>query len=473
MSKEEVSRTFPPSDPQGLEKEDFASLLRDSIPKYLELLQDVELPITIRALYRPNGEGGMSTFTIEFPDYGNVWPDQDPLAIPEIKELLDYIWERGEMKKTLSGEDPQRSSWERHVLSDLIRAPLTRVLSDIAVDAAIDSGEITPWELPDVGFDRLVDELVRQHCDGQSRYVAKIPLTSIRGKRGAAYQLSDNIRLCFYTPRQAAGYLSRYGHAFSFRDQPSVWAAVAVPHIDFAVLEVTLFWPDESDSPRQELEEEISNTIDLVKWALMIVTDERQPPVEGPISYRRIVGKTSPLKAVSFERQARTPWSTPIYELTDDDIELSRQLVKRTRRVRQRSKHVRGALWHFGRSCLARLTRDVLLDAVVGLEHLLIHKRSTNYRLRLYGAAVIATSGSEAENIADDLKDIYNERSRAVHSAQKETGLAERARHLLAEAIFSITELVRDGELQPAQQNIPKEIQNRVLRQVPFQTENV
>jgi hypothetical protein len=195
-----------------------------------------------------------------------VRSNKDPLTISAIQDLLDYVWKRGEITKTLSGEDPQRENWERKVLNELVRGPTARILSDVAIDEAIDSGEITPWKLPNEEIDRIIDELVRRHCDGKSRYIAKIPLKSIRGETGTARQLSDTARLCLYTRREAAGYLSRFRARFAFGDILfDTTSPLGIPDVNFPVLEVTATWRDMSINARQQLEEEIANTVDLVK----------------------------------------------------------------------------------------------------------------------------------------------------------------------------------------------------------------
>lgn len=472
MSKEENNRTFPPNESQGLDRERFASLLRDAIPTYLDLLKNEDLPAYRRALYEPNEEGGISTFEIEFPHYGKVRANDDPLAIPEIENLFSYIWGRGELKKTLSGEDPRRSNWERHVLIDIIHAPIARVLSENAIEDAIDFGEISPWQLSEEDLDRLVNELTTRHCEGENRYMAKVPLGNVQGETGTAWKLNDNICLSLYTRREAAGYLSRYRDAFSPHERLGVLSPFGIPHVNFPVLEIILPWPQNSDEPRQKLEEEIADTIDLTKWAMMVTVDENRPLIEGPVVYGRILGETHPLKTVSFERQARSPKQIPIYDPTNEEIELTQELLKHTPRVRAQSNPLDGALWHFGRCCLARLSRDTLLEAVVGLEHLLIEGRSTSYRLGLYGAAVIGKSSEEAKEIFSQIKDIYGQRSAAVHSRQKESEKAEIARKILGDAIFGIMEIIRDGMIHPSQQNIPQEIQKRVLREAPFRNDD-
>lgn len=204
----------------------------------------------------------------------------------------------------------------------------------------------------------------------------------------------------------------------------------------------------------------------------MIAADEPRPLVEGPIVYRRFLGEKSSLSTASFERQARRSQHAPLYELTDEDIELTRKLVKHTPKVRRQSDAVDGALWHFGRSCLARLPRDQLFDAVIGLENLLVHGHSSGYQLQLSGTAVMAATGDEAEALAEKLRDIWNSRGKVAHSSERDVDLAKDARRLLARAVFSVMELIRDGELQPAQKNIPEEIQHRILREVPFRAED-
>jgi len=84
----------------------------------------------------------------------------------------------------------------------------------------------------------------------------------------------------------------------------------------------------------------------------------------------------------------------------------------------------------------------------------------------------MASSGDEAKEIVSKLSDIWNSRGTISHSRERDAELAREARHLLAEAIHSIMELIRDGELQPAHKNIPEGIQNRILRGALFRAED-
>jgi len=75
MSSEEITRTFPPGDPQGLEPEPFEGLLRSSILGYLSLLKETERPTRPQTIYQPQ-DGGMSSQQIAFPFYVYVWDNE-------------------------------------------------------------------------------------------------------------------------------------------------------------------------------------------------------------------------------------------------------------------------------------------------------------------------------------------------------------------------------------------------------------
>ena len=99
------------------------------------------------------------------------------------------------------------------------------------------------------------------------------------------------------------------------------------------------------------------------------------------------------------------------------------------------------ALWLLGRAYNAALPRDVLLDAVVGLESLLVPgPGEAAYRFALHGTAILAAD----HKVHDDLRKIYHLRSSAAHAGTADdfSSLAPRARQLLAHVVFAIVDLI-------------------------------
>lgn len=112
---------------------------------------------------------------------------------------------------------------------------------------------------------------------------------------------------------------------------------------------------------------------------------------------------------------------------------------------------LKAILWFFGRSHLASAARDSLLDAAIGLESLLIpDPGESTYKFRLHGAALL--SAVIQGDLDDDLKGIYDLRSRAAHGTARDRDferLAPRSRQMLAQAIAAAIQLFEGGELAP------------------------
>jgi len=129
-------------------------------------------------------------------------------------------------------------------------------------------------------------------------------------------------------------------------------------------------------------------------------------------------------------------------------------------------------IWAFGRSCSAQSARDVLLEAAIGLERLLVSegRGDFSYKFRLHGAALLP----EEPTAFDDLNRVYDLRSKAAHGAVAKNPssfeeMAPRARFLLARTIESIAVLLASGELviakdQNAAAAIATLVQKRVAR---------
>jgi hypothetical protein len=475
MSKEEVSRTLPPGEPKDVDPEKLAGLLRNAFRKCLEVFSGAELSSQIaRPIYRPT-ENGSRIENINIPFYSLRSRKEEAIPSDEVKTLLDYLWDHRKLKKTLRGpvsDRPGRSSWEKFVFYDIIRLPLAQTLQTVAIDEAVTTGEVTPWRLPEDALDRIVEEVTWRISNNEYRYVARCVLASFKEAHGQIWRLGENVRLKFHTKQESHRYLSQ-----NIRDLPFHKNTLFVEKNP--VLEITLSISQRQieERPTEKIEDIISrqagDAIDLVKWALMVSSGQQSPLVEGEIFFECYSGGWLSSRIHMHHIKRQNVEQRPVYRnLDEEELNTVRELLEHTPRVREQSDHVHGALWHFGRSCLAQLKRDILLEAVIGLEHLLTSGRSTSYQFRLYGVALMATSSTEAENIASELKDIYERRSSAVHSYQKETDLASKSRRLLAKAIYSVMELVRDGKLIPAQQNIPEEIRSRVLREVPFRTKD-
>src|SRR5207237_791197 len=121
-------------------------------------------------------------------------------------------------------------------------------------------------------------------------------------------------------------------------------------------------------------------------------------------------------------------------------------------------------LWHFGRSCVASLERDVLLEAVIGLDALLVPgSGESTYRFSLHGAVLIGAGTGRGTQVKAELQDLYNARSGAAHGDRRgANSKARRARQVLAQAIERTAALILDGKLDMSKK-LPHAIQQYVI----------
>jgi hypothetical protein len=463
MSDQEVSRTFPDSEEQGLEADAFRTHLSESIDAYLEASSATTLKTTERVVYQVN-ESGIYSGLVSFPEYRS-WELEDArlaLRLPKVAGLLQYIWDRGGCRRTLRGVNPDRQAWELFTLHDVIHTPLSMVLTEAAVEEAVDSGKITLWRLTGEFKERMIEELTLRHCAGVERYAARCPLGWIAGEPGDEWSLGDGIVLKRCTARDHAIYLTRSHYRLLWHD------ALSSLVFDVGLLEITIKVPTGSkrmsaNGEDDTVEEAIADTLDSVKWALVQAVPGVSPLVEGTVTYDDFLGGSAgPAPFGSFRRQDADGGS--IYKLTAEALNIACELIADALKYRRRSEDLHRALWHWGRACVAKLGRDRVLESAIGLEGLLVQSPGeSTYKFALHGAALLSMNATEAEVKSVALRAVYRQRSAMAHGSGKKSHEEYSAHSLLGEAIASVVALMNDGMLSTDKQ-IAKQIEGGVLR---------
>lgn len=474
MVQDVTERTFPPSEPRVLEPELFKPLLRQALLTYLTVLSQSEPRLYSRTILRAT-ENAITGEEVSFPWYRDWNPDivHKAMASTELRSFFDYIWDRGEMHRTLTGPNPTRESWESCVISDVIHYPLVRILDESALDEVIDTGHITYWKLPDAALDQLSDELVLRFCRGKHRYIVKCSLGFVDGELGAVWQLADGISLHRYSHRDIGRYLSRHHQKFSSYD---LFSGLALSNI--ATLEITqTYEPPQSRSDKTKIDmvtlsriikEQTADLIDVIKWSLLIAFEQSNPLIEGVITFEDVLG--GPLSFVGlnpFRRQDTN--SGPAYSLNEAGVTRAGNLIRGALKGNQKCRDLKQAFWYWGRSALAELDRDILLDAVIGLEGLLVpNPGESRYRFGLHGVALLANPVEKAEATAKELREIYTQRSKAAHAnpATRQEG-AYIARKYLGHAILSVMKLIDAAVFRPSLR-ISEQLEREILKRVPI-----
>ena len=384
MCVETITRKFPLGEELGLEPEQFKSLLREAIHEFSNVLLTSETEFQWPHTVYYKHEGGISSKKIQsFPIYEQISRDKEIkktlLSGQKVKDLLDYIWIRGAMPFSFQGPDPQRSAWESYVVNEILNDPLCRVLDRAAHNEAIRSGNYTKPTISKEDIEKIQDELILRFCHNQYRFIATCPLYMITGEPGTVWQLSDGIRLRIFTEEEKFRYLSQIDYfvpplGYSNKDM-ILWGT--------AVLEITATISMEQRKrgnlpkiptklPTEIISELIADRIDVVKLAISLAFDMDIPPKEGTIICEDIFGDYEFKKLLSFARERQGVDEFSSCNMTSDKEEIVRKLVGDFLTIHNKSPDLKQAIWHWGRSSTSILPRDIVLEAVIGLERLLV-----------------------------------------------------------------------------------------------------
>jgi hypothetical protein len=231
-------------------------------------------------------------------------------------------------------------------------------------------------------------------------------------------------------------------------------------------------FPNKGRPPRvldEIVEEEVANSIDLAKWALMEVIGGELPLREGAITFELASDTSALIHGRSFRRQDNR--SGAVYRLDSDQVRRASGLLSKAIRLRPASRDLQQAFFYWGRSAVAELDRDQLLDAVIGLEDLLVpHSGDSRYRFKLHGTALLARFCSSVEECSAELNKLYDARSSAAHGNPGE-GVVEapKARRLLGNAIEALIELGETGVLNLASKvKVASQIEKLILQNSPI-----
>jgi len=195
----------------------------------------------------------------------------------------------------------------------------------------------------------------------------------------------------------------------------------------------------------------IADAIDRVKWAICVGSDRGAVFHEGPVIVRGPDG----FRGATLRRQENRLGSKTIPQtanLSLEDLARAKEALRGLSKVANNaaSQRLGKAVWLFGRACTASLTRDVLLDAVVGLDSLLAPGTGESmYRVSLHGTALLAPE--DPGETFSTLKEMYGLRSGAAHSGgssnDRYEALAPTARRYLASVAYAIVRLLNAGEI--------------------------
>jgi hypothetical protein len=281
------------------------------------------------------------------------------------------------------------------------------------------------------------------------------------------FEAEDGVKVSKPTRDEQLIFLSQYHHEF-LEDEDSSWLSRVIVEIEHD------FSPPSSIrmiSPAEEhaITASVASTLDRLKWALMLSGESTDVVEEGPVIIRGPAG----FRARTLRRSDLPP-SIRSYKPLHVNEEISQRTIayiKAFKEAERRSRELALAMWCFGRTCTTYLSRDILLDAVFGLEMLLVpDPGESTYKFSLHGAALLGDTGDGA--IAKELREMYGGRSRLAHGSTATDNstwkMAQKARRLLADAIWAVVRRINNGSLNVTETNgdIGKAVGNLVRRMV-------
>lgn len=381
---------------------------------------------------------------------------------PEFRRLLDFLWERRVFKKTLIGPEPDRSSWEQWVLWELVQTPCLRSAKSHYLVQLAESGEVQDPSLPDAIVAMAAEVTAKEIVANKKLYRAESILLGAEAEPGTSWSISEEVHLQVLTASEVASFLTRHGA--NIQTEGALFGGVVLIRIDGGVSTTKLREPRTEERMHGPILDEITMRLDVVKLALMTATDSARPLTEHSVFYTHRLGDPFDGPTLPPYRRQQV-FSSPVYHLTDTVLRTASTRFESITRAAANHQGLKGAVWLWGRSATSLLSRDRLLDAVIGMESLLVPKGgSSTYKLGLHGAAALARSDEEAKELFTNLRDLYRHRSSTVHDTPKAgtTKESSQALRLLARLIDRLAILDDKGMLDRSRL-VSESIQRQVL----------
>jgi len=448
----EFTVVLPPGEERELDCSEVSKLLRKAVYRTLNGLKNLSLPKILRGVHQPKGES-ITYNEIQSIDYGNekIWEDISKIwRSEETLALTEYIWDHGACKTTFTGPSPDRKSWERKVFMDLVEHPLFIALETTQRERLMDFGKIEAWEVDPNKVEKAIQEAVDFYCRKKHLLTAICPLARLNLPAGLSIELASDIWLRCMTTRDVCLLLSRHSHEYH-------WEYFKHPATVSDVAEIC--FPIETGK-KHDLPALIQDRLDLLKWALFVALGMDKPVAEGTC----VIKGGLDARLGIFRRDENMTYT---YRIDEQAIERCKKLIMSFREFSESRDDLLSALWHFGRACVAILSRDILLESAIGLDLLFVPSEpgDSRYRFCLHGAAILSSNPNDGKNLFNDLKKIYDNRSKAAHGHKVRAidELALSARKKLAQAIFKIVNLLANKMIDACLE-IGKGVQQYILK---------
>lgn len=478
-----IKKTLPGIKFEKINRSELSKILLEAMSSYWNFLKQKKISVpnfdrTIYGAYELETKNHIPLLRLEVPQYERIVHNKElepPHDNEKIEAFYDYMWEKGAFNITLVGPDPDKESWKPWVFNKYIKHPLLYTLYDDAIEEATSTGKISPWNILDPQFTSIIEKITDQIIGQATTYKAICPLRylNVKNEKQKKIKISNSIFLRILSDSDLLKYLSKHRQKFDFID---VNNTIFNDHLIFievygAITEKNLTKPhkigNKTVNVTSIIENEISDNIDLLKWAIMATSNNINSLQEGLIIYDDTIGNRLSHTYYGFYRRQNRSNGGQIYEFNKINLEAVVEIIKKAQMALKRLPDLKQAFWYWGRSYIARSERDMILDSVIGLETLLVPSAEgggIKFRFSLFGTALLAKNDDEAKDINKDLKDIYSERGIVAHgNREKAVKMANLALNYLTIVIKKIIEL-HDQEIIVQGKKIAKQIENNLIK---------
>lgn len=463
----DIKIELPPGEELEIDFQHLEHLTYEAAKKTLELLTPFEVIKTIRTLYRGERNSFRGNF-VYFPHYwdGSVRDRTEELRKnEETLALTDYLWEMNAYKKTFTRPNPNKDTWARAIFHELVQQPLIKALQRTRIGEYIDREEIGTWSVKEKYLREAVSNQIEYSEELKNGILTAIAICPLGIQNmlpeGTEVVLGDAI-IRHWSLKERFIFYSLHGNNYFWDDYKN---PIGQDHI------IEIKHSKANGDGKYINKVQTADSLDLLKWGLFVSSGVDIPLSEGTCL---MLSKTGDY----FERLHRDENHSTDISFDSGQIDTCKAAIKDFSTLLESSinKESKGdlyhALWHFGRSCVSTLDRDILLEAAIGLDRLLTTSGGeVQYRFCVHGAAILSSLEKNIEDPYKMLKDIYKERSDAAHgktSKQLEItkNRAIQCRKLLAEVILAIIKLEKDQriDLNYKDQGVALTIQNYVIQ---------
>ena len=459
------TRELPVNPPRMMDENQLALLIRDAMAAFNDFIRGKPFEIEAIDVYRaqPSGLSHQRLSRPKLEDAVSLY-QSERADLPAAKALLDYLWEYGGHRLTITRKDgdPDRADWGLYAFREIVVGPLWRLWHEHSVRRLSSAGKWDPWAVPEHDLDRAAKELASYEVGNGAPVVVTIPLLQLELADLTEFELEHGVSLHAWSEEDRAVYL--YKNEGYYPRDDIYGRFVSKCYVRIVANYKDVLDERQTEEPAQALEDFVGTILARIKWAIMQATTSTRLIRELPAT---IEGLYSPWGFSPIRRQGIRRDLQIAVTLDEPSCQFVRKLLSMFKSALNAFPDFRDVMWMFDRATLATLPRDILLESTIGLERLLVEGSGENTRrFKTYGAALTADGNPEA--VSRDLAEIYALRSKAAHGGdvhpEQFKKFAIAARTYLVRAIANTVFLVGASKVQPtAKKRLNKAIEGYLM----------